>query len=179
MKEQEILNRISIINVKNKLHLLETFSSGDIIYVRCPFCNSLKGSMKLNIVNNSYICKNCEEGGYAIGLYAKYNGITNKEAYKILINDEANLEDIFNIRTVINDKKSANELDYIYGTFLDMLDLSSYDTMKLLKLGFSIEQIEEIGFKTIPINEQDKINICKRLIDNGFELKGVPRIFSR
>lgn len=57
MKQQEILNRTSIINVKNKLGLEEIYSKKDIIYVKCPFCYSDKGTMKLNISNNSYICK--------------------------------------------------------------------------------------------------------------------------
>ena len=40
MKQQEILERTSIINVKNKLHLKETFSTKDTIFVKCPFCFS-------------------------------------------------------------------------------------------------------------------------------------------
>ena len=37
MKQQEILNRISIINVKNKLKLKEILSKKNLIYVRCHF----------------------------------------------------------------------------------------------------------------------------------------------
>ena len=88
MNQQEILKRISIINVKNKLRLEELFSKKDIIYVKCPFCYSKNGAMKLNIANNSYICKDCEARGYSVGLYAKYKYISNKEAYNRLINSE-------------------------------------------------------------------------------------------
>lgn len=177
LKEQEIFNRVSIVNVKNKLELQEIYSLGDIIYVRCPFCFSTKGDMKLNTSNNSYICKNCEESGYAIGLYAKYKHINNKEAYKELIRDKADISNDKKSSITINTKKSDDELDEVYQSFLQMLTLSSEHTMKLLKLGFTIEDIEKLGFKTIPTNEQNKIKICRKLIEKGIELDRTPGFF--
>ena len=53
MKQQEILEKTSIINVKNKLNLKETFSTKDTIFVKCPFCSD-NGAMKLNTTENSY-----------------------------------------------------------------------------------------------------------------------------
>ena len=55
LKDKEIFDRVSIVNVKNKLQLHEIYSIGDVIYVRCPFCESKKGAMKLITSNNSYI----------------------------------------------------------------------------------------------------------------------------
>ena len=52
MKNNDIYNCLSIVNVKNKLGLQEIHSLGNIIYVRCPFCNSTNGAMKLNTLNN-------------------------------------------------------------------------------------------------------------------------------
>ena len=49
--------------------------------------------------------------------------------------------------------------------------------MKLLKLGFTIEDIERIGFKTIPTDEKNKLVICKKLIDDGFDLDKVPGFY--
>ena len=46
MNQQEILNRTSIINVKNKLGL-EEISKKDIIYVKCPFCYSDKRNYEI------------------------------------------------------------------------------------------------------------------------------------
>ena len=46
--------------------------------------------------------------------------------------------------------------------------------MSLLKQGFSIEAIDEIGFRTIPVREYDKQKICNKLIDDGFDLSGIP-----
>lgn len=177
LKEQEILNRISIVNVKNKLKLYEVCTLGDVIYVRCPFCNSENGTMKLNTSNNSYICKNCNVRGYSIGLYARYNGITNQEAYGCLLNDKTYVKNNLKNSIIINTRKNDNDLDEVYQAFLQMLNLSSEHTMKLLELGFSIEEIDEIGFKTIPNNESEVIRICQALISEGFELSGIPGFY--
>ena len=177
LEQQEILKKISIINVKNKLKLEEVFSKKDIIYVKCPFCNLKKGTMKLNIANNSYICKDCEARGYAIGLYAKCNYISNKEAYQRLINSEADISNNLTTSTITNTKKNDEELDIVYQAFLDSLILDSNHTMKLLQYGFSIEEIDRIGFKTIPTKDSQKVEICRKLIEKGFDLEGVPGFF--
>lgn len=129
MNQQEILKRISIINVKNKLRLEELFSKKDIIYVKCPFCYSKNGAMKLNIANNSYICKDCEARGYSVGLYAKYKYISNKEAYNRLINSEADISNNLTSSIITNSKKNTEELDITYQCFLENLTLNSDHTM--------------------------------------------------
>ena len=177
MKQQEILKKLSIINVKNKLGLEELFSKKDIIYVKCPFCNSEKGTMKLNVTNNSYICKNCEARGYAIGLYAKCNYISNKEAYHKLINCDADISNNLVTTTTTNIRKNDEELDIVYQAFLDSLILDSNHTMKLLQYGFSIEEIEKIGFKTIPTRDSQKVEICRKLIEKGIDLDGIPGFY--
>lgn len=177
MNQQDILKRTSIINVKNKLGLIEIFSKKDIIYVRCPFCNSTKGAMKLNIANNSYICKNCEERGYSIGLYAKIKLISNKEAYNRLIMQEADINNNLVSTFMTNGKKNSEEIDIVYQSFLDKLELNSDHTMKLLKYGFTIEEIEKIGFKSIPTNDNIKTKICRKLIEEGIELSGIPGFY--
>lgn len=177
MKQQEILNRTSIINVKNKLGLKEIYSRKDIIYVKCPFCSSEKGTMRLNISNNSYICKKCEARGYSIGLYAKNKYISNREAYQRLINEEADISNNLMTSIITNTKKNKEELDIVYQAFLEKLSLSSDHTMKLLKYGFTMEEIEKIGFKTIPIQENQKIEICRELQAEGIDLSGTPGFF--
>ncbi len=177
MNQQEILNRTSIINVKNKLGLEEIYSKKDIIYVKCPFCYSDKGTMRLNISNNSYICKKCEARGYSIGLYAKNKYISNKEAYQRLINDEADISNNLMTSIITNVRKNKEELDIVYQAFLEKLSLSSDHIMKLLKYGFTMEEIEKIGFKTIPIQENQKIEICRLLKEEGIDLTGTPGFY--
>lgn len=177
MDQQEILNRTSIINVKNKLGLKEIYSKKDIIYVKCPFCSSQKGTMRLNISNNSYICKECEARGYSIGLYAKNKYISNRQAYQKLITDQADINNNLMTSIITNVKKNNEELDIVYQSFLEKLSLSSDHTMKLLKYGFTIEEIEKIGFKTIPIQEKQKVEICRELTNEGIDLSGIPGFF--
>lgn len=177
MKQQEILNRISIINVKNKLKLKEILSKKNLIYVRCPFCSGIESTMKLNTTNNSFICDNCQESGYSISLYAKCKHISNKLAYKELITSEACISN--NLLTSINTnaRKNDEELDIAYQAFLDNLNLSSNHLNTLLDYGFSIEEIKRIGFKTIPIREKEKIKICKKLEKDNINLQGIPGFY--
>ncbi len=176
MKQQEILNRTSIINVKNKLGLEEIYSKKDIIYVNCPFCFS-KGTMRLNTNNNSYICKECEARGYSIGLYARNKYITNKEAYKKLISEKADMRNNLINSIITNTKKNDEELNVVYQAFLEKLSLSSEHIMKLLNYGFTMEEIEKIGFKTIPTEERQRIEICQKLKNEGIDLSGTPGFF--
>ncbi len=174
---QDVFNCISIVNVKNKLNLQEIYSKGNIICVKCPFCFSDKSRMILDTSNNSYICKNCEARGYSVGLYAKCKYISNKDAYKALIQSKPNIKSNIMNTIITNTKRNEEDLDLVYHEFLQLLQLKPEHTMKLLKLGFDIEEIECIGFKSIPTKEQDKEKICQCLIDKGLDLKGIPGFF--
>ena len=113
MQGKDFSKHISIVNVKNKLNLNEVCSFGDTIYVNCPFCYSENGDMKLNVSNNSYVCKKCEAKGYAIGLYAKLKFKSNKEAFKELISLEPEID--FEYKPIINNnKKNEDEHDIVY-----------------------------------------------------------------
>ena len=177
MKQQEILERTSIINVKNKLHLKETFSTKDTIFVKCPFCFSDKGTMKLDTTENSYTCKNCGANGYAIGLYARNKYITNRRAYELLLQEDADLSNNLKTSIITSTRKNNEELDIIYQSFLENLDLKPEHIMELLNYGFSIEDIEKIGFKSIPMNEKERISICNKLIQENLDLEGTPGFF--
>ena len=157
MKQQEILEKTSIINVKNKLNLKETFSTKDTIFVKCPFCSD-NGAMKLNTTENSYICKNCGAKGYAIGLYAKNKYMTNRRAYESLLQEDADLSNNLKTAIITSTRKNDEELDIIYQSFLENLDLKSEHIMELLRYGFSMEDIERIGFKSIKKKKKYVIN---------------------
>lgn len=176
MQKKDLFKYISIVNVKNKLNLEEVCSFGDTIYVKCPFCYSKNGDMKLNVSNNSYICKHCEEKGYAIGLYAKLKYMSNKEAFKELILQEP--ESDFKYTPIINNnRKSDEELDNVYRKLLSNLKLEDKHYKELLSYGFTNDDIKSIGFKTIPLNENRKIEICNKIIKDGYELQGTPGFY--
>ena len=77
--QNNVYECINISNVINKLHLRKTNRIGNYIYVTCPFCQSSQeknGYMKVNTINNLYICDNCESSGTSIELYAKIKYIS-------------------------------------------------------------------------------------------------------
>ena len=177
MEEIDIYNRISIINVKNKLGLKEKYAKGDDIYVGCPFCTeSNVGNLKLNVVKDSYYCRRCGVNGSAIGLYARCNLITNKEAYIKLISEEADMTtSLVSIKRAI--RRSQEDISFVYEIFLKLLGLTKYHYNILLKLGFSRDEIIKYGFKSIPQKEYTKLAICNRLIENGISLLGIPGFY--
>ena len=177
MEDIDIYNRISIINVKNKLGLKEKYAKGDDIYVRCPFCTeSNVGNLKLNVVKDSYYCRRCGVHGSAIGLYAKCNLITTKEAYIKLMSKKADMTtSLVNIRKAI--KRSQEDISFVYEMFLKLLGLTKYHYNILLNLGFSRDEIIKYGFKSIPQKEYTKIAICNKLIEHGINLFGIPGFY--
>lgn len=176
--DNNIYNKLSIINVKNKLNLEERYAKGDNIYVRCPYCiERNQSNMKLNVKNDSYYCRQCGDSGYAVGLYARANYIDTKTAYKRLIEQEADMTTGL-IEIKQTERKTEEEINIVYKYFLKMLGLTKKHYNTLLQLGFSKEEIIKYSFKSIPQNENEKIEICNRLRNGGFDLKGIPRIFS-
>jgi len=174
--EKDFSKNISIINVMNKLKLDKIYELGDVIYIKCPFCYSKNADMKLNINNNSYVCKNCEEKGYSIGLYAKLKFITTKEAFKELISEKPEID--FKVNKILqNDRKSDNELHFVYSEFLKKLKLERKHFEKLISYGFSEEYIIKNKFKSVPNDESIKIKICEQLIKEGCRLQGITGFY--
>lgn len=171
--------KLSIINVKNKLNLTEGHCNGNSIYVYCPFCRSEQRStanLRLNVEMDSYYCNCCGESGYAVGLYARYNYISTKTAFKRLIKEEADMST--NLKYIKNSfKRSDSEISTVYKYLLKMLGLSKKHCKMLLEMGFSKDEIINSPFRSIPQYENEKNKICSRLIKCGFKLSGVPRIF--
>ncbi len=175
--DSEIYNKLSIINVKNKLGLGEICAKGDNIYVRCPFCSEKNESnMKLNVTNDSYYCRRCGESGFAIGLYARANYISNKTAYKRLLQQEADMTtELVEIKK--SERRTDEEISLVYKYFLKMLGLTKKHYEILTELGFSKDEIIKYSFKSIPQREHEKVEICNRLRKGGLDLKGIPGFF--
>lgn len=176
--ENKNYEKLSIINVKNKLNLEEGYCNGNSIYVYCPFCSSKnreKANLKLNVDYDSYYCNCCGESGYAVGLYAKCKYISTKFAFKKLIEKEADMKtNLQYVKRAI--KRADSEISTVYEYFLRMLGLNKKHCKMLLQMGFSKEEILNSPFRSVPQNENEKIRLCNRLIKCGFKLAGVPRI---
>ena len=178
--QNNVYECINISNVMNKLNLEKVHQIGNNIYVKCPFCqnkNEKNGYMKINTINNLYICDNCESSGTSIDLYAKIKHITTKEAFKKLLKESPVLD---NIPYVYNNSlKDEYYRDIVYSNFLDLQQLSKQHREKLKNMNFTDEYILKNRFKSIENRNKKKKEICIKLQEKGFKLEGISRILSR
>ena len=176
--QKDIYDYISIVNVINQLNLKKTYIKGNYIYAICPFCqreNEKNGYLKINTINDVYICKNCEESGSSIELYAKLNFISTKEAFKRILRETPILED----RPYIYNNPIKDEMyrDIIYREFLKLQTLNNTHYNKLKAMNLTDEYIKENHFKTIENNPYKKKKICQKLQEQGLKLDGIPGMF--
>ncbi len=178
--QNNIYECINISNVINKLKLKKTNQIGNNIYVKCPFCqdsNEKNGYMKINAINNLYICDNCESSGTSIDLYAKMKHIYTKDAFKQLLKESPVLD---NIPYVYNNPvKDENYRDIVYSSFLDLQQLNKPHKEKLNNMNFTDEYIFKNRFKSIENRSKKKKEICIKLQKQGFKLDGISRILPR
>lgn len=171
--------KLSIINVKNKLNLIEGYCNGNSIYVYCPFCKKEDkdtANLRLNVDFDSYYCNCCGERGYAVGLYAKCNYISTKSAFKRLKDMDAEMQTNLQYNKKAT-KRSDSEISIVYEYLLKMLGLNKKHCKMLLEIGFSKEEILNGPFRSIPQYEHEKVKLCNRLLKCGFKLAGVPGFY--
>ena len=164
--QNNVYECINISNVINKLNLEKVHQIGNNIYVKCPFCqnkNEKNGYMKINTINNLYICDNCESTG------------TTKEAFKQLLREEPVLDNIPYIYN--NPIKDEYYRDLVYSKFLELQQLTKKHKEKLKRMNFTDSYILENKFKSIENREKKKKEICKKLQEQGLKLDGISRIF--
>jgi len=174
--QNNVYECINISNVINKLNLKKVHQIGNNIYVKCPFCQNEReknGYMKINTINNLYICDNCESTGTSIDLYAKMKYISTKEAIKQLLREVPILD---NIPYVYNNPiKDEYYRDLVYSKFLDLQQLSKKHKEKLKRMNFTDNYILDNKFKSIENRENKKKEICQKLQEQGLKLDGISR----
>ena len=176
--QKDIYEYISIVNVINQLNLKKTYVKGNYIYAICPFCqreDENNGYLKINTIKNVYICKNCEESGSSIDLYANLNFISTKEAFKRILKETPILDN----RMYIYNNPIKNEMyrDIVYRKFLTMQNLNTEHYDKLNAMGFTDRYIGKSQFKSIENNPKNKKEICTKLREKGLKLDGIPGFY--
>jgi len=160
-------------------------ASNDEYIARCPFCgdseNPEHGHLYLNISKNVYYCVRCGEGGGAVDLYAKMTNIDTREAYKDLMEE--------NITSPVLKEKVQKRKDNpvapidirnkVYRAFLNKLVLEPHHRKQLLKRGLSWEMTVNNLYKSLPEEPEQRQRICKELIKEGYNLKGIPGFYQR
>ena len=152
---------------------------------RCPFCgdsqNPEHGHLYLNIKKGVYYCVRCGEGGDAVGLYAKLVNLDRKTAYKELKEGDFRLctqkENTQKVQQ--NSVAPIKVRDKVYRAFLQKLVLEPNHRKSLLKRGLSWETTVKNMYKTLPEEPQQRWEICRELISEGYSLKGIPGFYQR
>lgn len=178
MQNNNVYEYINITNVLNQLHIKKTSVRGNYIYAICPFCQNSKeknGYLKVNTINNVYICKQCGSSGSSLDLYASEKYISTKEAFKRLLRETPVLDNM--PYTYNNPVKDEYYRDMVYRTFLEMQKLSDYHYKKLKEMNFSDNYIKDNQFKSIENNNDNKKEICIKLQEQGLKLDGIPGFF--
>ncbi len=161
---------------------------GKLFYV-CPFCGNTREKFAINDSKNWYHCYSCGAGGTAISLHmnlnpkGEYSDASEgmKRAAKdiwALINGDTTISHDFKAyepkdETVL--KKTDAEISAVYKTMLSFLPLYDIHKEKLLKRGMDEEMIRKLKFKSI--QKKHSKPICKRLLEMGFDLEGIPGFY--
>jgi len=165
--------------------ILKRTSSEEYV-ARCPFCGDSKkpehGHLYLNISKNVYYCVRCGEGGDVVDLYAKLTGLDRKDAYDELA--KGNIPEVKPYKEITpkikhNSVASIYIRDKVYRAFLNKLTLEPHHRKNLLRRGLSWEMTVNNLYKSLPEEPEQRQRICKELIKEGYNLKGIPGFYQR
>lgn len=163
------------------------------VMIPCPACGGKRFAM--NQAKGIGHCFSCGDfTANSLSYYAAVKGVSNGEAYREILHalgmeddrqkelrDKARKER--REREVMRQASQAqiakiDVLDFTYRSFLSELTLSQKNRDNLLARGFSLQDIEMLGYKTFPNrSEVNFFDICKRLQLNGCKLEGVPGFY--
>lgn len=162
---------------------------GGLQYIAyCPFCGDGSrdhGHLYLRTDTNEWRCVMCEEGGFALGLYAKLrcNGDT-KQAYKELLGVQESNRDIHIISTrpavkAVKKEEPMADIELrnvVYNTFLDLLTLQGNHRTNLLQRGLTVEEIAKNKYRSYPADVKMRWDVCSKL-SKKYDLSDIPGFF--
>lgn len=148
----------------------------------CPFCGDHgrgKYHLFLNTAKNVFRCVLCEERGNSVSLYAKMEGIPNRQAFRALSEDTP----LYRFPQQPLSKKPAERepgsLTVRHSTYYDMLlhlELSPKHRADLLARGLSEERIERNMYRTLPRDGRAR-RFLAGLLSDFHDLEGVPGFY--
>lgn len=148
----------------------------------CPFCGDNgpgKYHLFLNTAKNMFRCVLCEEKGNSVSLYAKMEGVSNRQAFRALSEDGR----IYRFPEPPLSKKPAerepSSLTVRHNTYYDMLmhlQLSPKHKADLMARGLSEERIEQNMYRTLPQSRSAR-RFLAGLLSDFHNLEGVPGFY--
>ena len=141
----------------------------------CPFCGDTKYHLGLNRKKEQFHCFHCGEHGNSVSLYAKMNGISNKESYAMLKGGQETLETktlYFRVEEEIP-IRSIEERHDIYYEFLSLLRLNRNHLMNLENRGLNFGHIHRFMYRSIPTDNVFRREVLEALASK-YNLVGIP-----
>lgn len=134
-------------------------SGRDNIYLPCPYCMGKKKSLNFKLEKNVFRCnKNDEHHGNILTFYRDQMGLQDTKAAYRDIMDRLQMGDKPSVvKASVSEEKdeqpkmaSADKRNTFYSKLLDGFSLSKRNKEDLMKRGFKPEEIELLGYKTMP-----------------------------
>lgn len=180
-----MLHDFDIVELAQKMGItiLKQLHDGQVL-ARCPFCGDSQkqhhGHLYLKPETGEYMCHRCGVSGYAIGLYARLRGLDTKTAYKELITGALGP---LNVRTQDMPKISQNITpvevrDQVYRALMKHLPLYQRHKQDLISRGLPEDMVIK-GYRSLPDDPKTRWSVCRKLINDGFPLEGIPGFYRR
>lgn len=148
----------------------------------CPFCGDNgpgKYHLFLNTAKNMFRCVLCEEKGNSVSLYAKKEGVSNRQAFRALSEDTR----LYRFPEQPLSKKPAerepSSLAVRHDAYYDMLmhlELSPKHRADLMARGLSEERIERNMYRSLPQSRSAR-RFLAGLLSDFHNLEGVPGFY--
>lgn len=144
----------------------------------CPFCNDKKYHLGINRQMNRFHCFRCQEKGNAVSLFAKLNGLSNKEAYKALSEKREDFQPKvvqFCEKTQMP-MRSLEDRHNVYYDFLSLLKLNKVHRAALERRGLNFQQIHQFMYRSVPVDNVFRREVLEKLSERH-NLIGIPGFY--
>lgn len=160
--------------------------------IHCPCCDPKRDRSKklyVNADNRSFYCFRCGAKGGVIDLYANFRGISFEEAKKEMRSRRSSKTTSYcftkaeelpttNDEPIIKlESRGIKQTSAVYEAMVEYLKLNFGDRALLRKRGLTDAQIDEFRFRSLPQGSQERKKMVNNLLEQGFDLLGIPGFY--
>ena len=151
---------------------------GEEFKARCPFCDDTKYHLGINRRMDRFHCFKCKEKGNSVSLYAKICGISNKEAFLHLKNNDGYKNRVIYLpkEEKILPIKPLSERHNVYYDLLRLLRLNKAHLDNLNERGLSFDQVNRFMYRSLPHDKTFRTEVVEKLASH-YDLNGIPGFF--
>ena len=145
----------------------------------CPFCQTPSSNyhMSINPEKECFFCHKCSAFGNTVSLYARMQGISNKEAAEQLAGGNYAPANPVHVQARhLQATVHVRHRNAVYHDMLKTLPLSEKHRMNLLERGLSDERIRRNMYRTMPKDLLQRRRVAQYLARHH-DLRGVPGFY--